>query len=118
MRDYKATSDLLSDIYYESIDRISKGYKTATDVVRRDDHSFWSESVHQEVNAWYDSECKRVITEAGYTEEEWKRLEDEDTEAWYAQIEKNWDEYQESMKDRPHVEVIHMDDDTEPEDCE
>lgn len=118
MDHFKATSDKLSGIWYESYSRYEKGYQTATDLVRHPNGDLWSQSVHEEVQSWYNSERRRIITEAGYSEAEWERLEDEASDAWYAQIEKDWDEYQESMKDRPRVEFIHMDDDTEPDDVE
>jgi tripartite-type tricarboxylate transporter receptor subunit TctC len=118
MDNFKTTSDKLSKILYESYDLYEKGYRTATDFVRLSNGGLWSPSVDEEVQSWYNSEKKKIIAEAGYTEDEWRHLEEQESDAWYAQIEKDWDEYQQSMKDAEPFQVIHMDDDTEPDDVE
>lgn len=120
MRDFKETSDLLSELFYESIERTDEGHKKATDLVRVPGWPprWWSPSVEEEVESWYNRERERIILSAGFSIREYEVLVDQEADQYLQECVKRDAEYQRSLEGREPLQFIHMDDDTEPDDVE
>ena len=120
MRNFKETSDLLSELFYESIERTDEGYKKATDLVRvpHNPGRWWSPSVEEEVKHWYNRERERIILNAGFSIREYEVLADQESDRYLQECVKRDAEYQRSLEGGEPLQFIHMDDDTEPEDLE
>lgn len=115
MRDFKATSDLVSACWYESNTRADEAYKTATDLERTEDGMhWWSPAVEAARKAWFDEERVKIILASGFTVEEFEALEEQEREDYYRELAARCQAPVPVLPDQ----FIHMDDDTEPDDVE
>jgi len=124
-RDFKTTSDAVSDLYVRYLKVEDDLRAKATDAYWSDDGMYYiSESARAEAWAWFEAERKKLVESLGWTPEEYKAAEDADQEAFYESLKYCSDcgklrhEGFDCGGDvLPPIEIIHMDGiEPEPED--
>ena len=109
---YEEVSVISSKLFYESLDVEQKLRYNAEDRQEEPGGSYSSKTAREASFEWYENQMRIALEGTGWTLEDFRKAEEEDSIAFYEAL--NYEVYNYSNES----EIIHEEDDSEPEEID